>query len=144
MQEQFSFDTLVSIGPYLFIGALLASLIPAAVSKWLMSLIFGHSVSFMLILIVSTLTVLISVFVLFWLGLLGPQIDNWDMPLGPSLLLTVASYLLQATMLTLFAPDADGDFVPLWKWLVVLVAQYVLYVLISILLGMLFVMAAIA
>ncbi|MBD3662945.1 hypothetical protein [Sulfitobacter aestuariivivens] len=142
MEQEITLETLSAIGPYLVIAAFLGSVIPSAVSKWLVSLIFGQQVSYFLILMISTITILISIFILFWLDLLAPLMAERDIPAGPSLLLGFASYLLQATMLTLFAHDTDGDAVALWKWLIVLVVQFILYILFSMALA--FVLFAVA
>jgi len=116
--------------PFLVLGAALSSLIPAFVVKILMSGVFRHRVSYLMVFIAFIISVVAMIGVLVFLGLADEQSFE-ALPLDQSLGLTAAGFLVQALLLAAMATDENHEFIALWKWVAVLILQYVVYVVIA-------------
>ncbi len=119
------------------IGSVLASLIPALVVKVLMSVIFGRSVSYLLILLGMAVTFILTVMTMFALGYTSEE--NLDaIPSSVSIGLSVGGLVVQAFALSLIAPDQNMERIAAWRWGILLILQYVVYFAIALLLVLVF------
>ena len=128
MPEEITLETLFDIGPVLIVVGVLWSLIPAFLTRLLMSRLYGEQVSFWLLVFVSVCTLFVHTGLLIWLDLLGPAMSE-ALPAGPLALVTLAGFAIQIAMQTLFVTNQDLQPIAMWKWVMVLLAQMLLYVL---------------
>ncbi|MDA7430297.1 hypothetical protein PGB28_17690 [Primorskyibacter aestuariivivens] len=115
---------------FMAIGAVISSLIPSLVLKWLMSAIYNIKVSFWILLFVHVLHALIMIVGMAYLGFLDPVVVE-TLPMVPLLLLSVGSTALKLILLTLFVANEDGDMIAMWRWLMVEIVEFLIYILIS-------------
>ena len=111
----------------LVFGAVASSLIPALVIKVLMSVFFQRSVGFLKVLIAIIASVFLAFGVAYALGLQSEAAFR-ALPQNTTLMITGASMLAQAVLLTVIVTDEIGQRIPLWQWIIVLILQYVLYI----------------
>jgi|SRR6056297_815489 len=116
----------------LIFGAVASSLIPAVVIKVLMSVFFQRNVSFLMTLIAIIVSVFLTFGVAYALGLQSAAAFR-ALPQSTTLIITGASMLVQAVILSIIVTDTGGQRVPLWQWIVVLVLQYALYIVFAVL-----------
>lgn len=126
---------LIVILVFVFV-AVISSLIPALMSKLLMSGVFKRRVSYGMVLFGTTLGILLLIAAGFLLGVTDEaEIEN--LPALQASLASLAAFLFQALVLSFTAPDENLELIAFWKWVVVLILQYVLFIVLAMALGLL-------
>ena len=122
------------------LALVIGSVIPAFVSKILMSAMFKRRVSFGLILLAMVIGAIFTVAAyvgLVWLskGTLDPQVlQDVESSMTPAggVLITLFGFMLQVLILTFIVPDQNMELIAAWRWAVVFALQYVVIILIVI------------
>ena len=113
-----------------FPAALLGSLIPAALLKVSMALVFREQVHFGALLMGHV--GMAAVFLLMLVLVPDPKLLlALEELLWTRVLLSISSTLLTAVAFSLFIPNDDGEVLGTWKWIVGLIVSWILSVVIT-------------